>query len=941
MRYFLISISVLIAFFIGCSGSSPVQPVADPDQQFTASSDLSGTGNLLLGIFNIVVDPDAMTAEITPLRTADFNLNIIKFLQPPATPIQLLTVEFDLGTSDPPNGFFALNLEITHPFPGLHQFRIFDVRGIFLSNGNDVGEYDSTVIMAGENESQLVNADGYTRFWNWIEFTNYEMILGACQSNMTPPIHCSSTVNGYKYFAEGLEADGLIEDLDPEMRGIFYTTGIKERRYEIQFKMVGGSPVFDFNLAVDAAWDEPDHDFEPEYPVESFPLTANCAEAYHMIATDAGSDAYYVDEIINGGSFIFDMEIFDHQGAVNPDGVPGEINAIWLEGDSLAVPVNILSTATAMAGNGYDSSTFHVELANLNLTQSGESEFFCTIESENPQTYMPQIEGGEFFHYPDAHLAAYFKFELPIKGDSPYIPPTVTQINPDEGCPDCSSEHVTVSGDDFIDGSVFYLEMDGQEDIFAENVMFIDKNTLEGDLNLAGAMPGLWDVTVEVFAGISGTLEDGFTVEDAIYVDGDNAGDPDMDGTPDHPFDTIQLGLAKALVSNNEPVIVDQCEVPYDPFEVYQNSHIIGCNWNDGVGWPTVVQIDQHNYSYHIDNVTIEGMHFDITRNQMPGPIVTDHIGMQFVGGTGIKFTRCKFTGEVTNQGASWLIKLHAIVNLEISYCEFTEIYRRGTEDGYRGMFALSLTQVSGCHLHHCEFHNIGFDIHDSLTGKSKVTVISAGPISNNLDFHNLLIYDIYDKTDGIGMYGGNDIYPLTCPMIEGSYFNLYNITVDDIRHADPPESTTVEAGVASGMYMFAPHTPRNWKNNIVSNIIATDDPVIVGWSSFYGYYCEGIMTPPPSPQPMDYSAVYNVARPLPDGAPNSDGWYYGWEDQVCYGTGCIYNFEENDPQYDLTPGGNFYHPTNPDYAYGADDGSEMGAFGGPEGDWIPPSQLD
>ena len=541
MRYFLISISVLIAFFIGCSGSSPVHPVEYPDQQLTALSDLSGTGNMLLGIFNIVIDPDSMTAEITPLRTADFNLNIIKFLQPPATPIQLLTVEFDLGASDPPNGFFALNLEITHPFPGLHQYRIFDVRGIFLSNGNDVGEYDSTVIMAGENESQLVNADGYTRFWNWVEFTNYEMILGACQSNMAPPIHCSSTVNGYKYFAEGLEAEGLIEDLDPEMRGIFNTTGIKERRYEIQFKMEGGNPIFDFNLAIDAAWDEPDNDYEPEYPVESFPLTSNCAEAYHMIATDAGSDAYYVDETTNGGSFIFDMEIFDHQGAVNPDGVPGEIHAIRLEGDSLAVPVNVLPTATAMPGNGYDSSTFHVELANLDLTQSGESEFFCTVESENPDSFMPQIPNGQLFDYPAGiRLAAYFKFTLPVSDESPIVPEVYT-IDPESGAVDTTLVDVEITGANFTADCTVELEFEPGDTIDGTNIEFIDVNTLQTDLDLTAATLGLYDVIVTDPSTGSGILEDGFEVVEDMN-------DPaiidtlcPMWGFPDEYVDAIHL----------------------------------------------------------------------------------------------------------------------------------------------------------------------------------------------------------------------------------------------------------------------------------------------------------------------------------------------------------------------------------------------------------------
>jgi hypothetical protein len=88
----------------------------------------------------------------------------------------------------------------------------------------------------------------------------------------------------------------------------------------------------------------------------------------------------------------------------------------------------------------------------------------------------------------------------------------------------------------------------------------------------------------------------------------------------------------------------------------------------------------------------------------------------------------------------------------------------------------------------------------------------------------------------------------------------------------------------------------------------------------------------------MDYSVCFNLGKPLPPGS-NVWGWGSGWVNQCCVGVGCYQNSEDIDPQYDMTPGTAFYHPTNPLIAQGADDGTEMGAYGGPEGDWIPPSQ--
>jgi hypothetical protein len=89
----------------------------------------------------------------------------------------------------------------------------------------------------------------------------------------------------------------------------------------------------------------------------------------------------------------------------------------------------------------------------------------------------------------------------------------------------------------------------------------------------------------------------------------------------------------------------------------------------------------------------------------------------------------------------------------------------------------------------------------------------------------------------------------------------------------------------------------------------------------------------------MDYSDCFNLGKPFPDGA-NPWQWDSGFVNQCSAGVGCYQNYQDVDPQYDMTPGAGFYHPMNPLIAQGSDDGTEMGAFGGPEGDWIPPSQL-
>jgi len=460
----------------------------------------------------------------------------------------------------------------------------------------------------------------------------------------------------------------------------------------------------------------------------------------------------------------------------------------------------------------------------------------------------------------------------------------------------------------------------------------------------AGAEPGLWDVVVEVSTGVEGTLEDAFTVLDAIFVDGDNAGDPSEDGSMDHPFDTIQEGIDAAYISADEPVIVDQATDPYSPFRLQTNSHVIGCNWNDGTGWAVVEQTYMYTYGSSVNNVTIEGLFFDITIN-------SGDTGMHFSSGDGINIKECKFTGEVnTTQGR--FILFAASQNVEISYCEFTEIFQRCVETYWRALYIVRGDGTNGFSVHHSEFHDIGYDEWDAGEYGTSLHIIRVGYGSgppHNVDFHHLLIYDIYNKTDcvrpspnpdpqnALGIFSLSNINSWDWV----GDFKLYNITVDNVRHADPPDDTIVNAGHVNGGYFgMIGGDDIDWKNNIVSNVEPTDDYVVYGNTSYYGWWVDGYVNGVPGGQAMDYSLCFNIGKPLPPGENWSSGWNSGWCNQVHEGVGCYSNDENVDPEYDMTPGDNFYHPTNSLIAEGADDGTEMGAFGGPDGDWVAFSQI-
>ncbi len=411
----LIILSLLIACGCSSGGDSPITPDISSSNANAADS---GSSRMLWGMWNIQIDKPSGAIDIVPLRSASFNANVQHFLSPPFSPVHLMQVKI-LPGSDIASGFLLLEISFTHPFQGAYQFRGFDVRGIFMADGTFPSSHDPDIRYgnAQNNEAHLLNPDGYTRFWNATEFTDPMPLLsfkpGALGNDLDP----SATLNPYKYFADDLDANGDVADLPPETRGVFSPDGIPRKRiYEIQFP-VNGSPSILFNYAIDASWALPDPGGEPDYPVESFPPEAQCQEAYHLSVNTSGTTAWYEDGD-SGGSVNLAIEVFDWQAPVNPSGVSGEVTAIWVESPVLASPINILPLATITPGTQTTSSVFEVELTDgdLNLTASGTFSLLGSVESADPTTYQPQLDGGDSFIYPDAPLAAYFMCTVKISG---------------------------------------------------------------------------------------------------------------------------------------------------------------------------------------------------------------------------------------------------------------------------------------------------------------------------------------------------------------------------------------------------------------------------------------------------------------------------------------------------------------------------------------------
>jgi hypothetical protein len=394
---------------------------------------------IVWGLWDITIDPDTLEAEIVPLRGLEWHANVVEFLQAPY-PKTNLGIKIDLTASDVPNGLFAADVTLKHPFPSLPRFRGFDVRGAFLADGSIPSLYDPTGIFAdpdpAANEARLLNADGYMRWFNPTEFSLGGLrIFQYIPTALGTTDEVTATLNPYKYFSDDFLAPNTdklpIQDVEifvPD-RGTFSITSAITRRYMIQFPVVGGVPVFRFTYVVDASYYDP-VDSDPAFPVESFPTSANMQELYKVKCTDAGSSAYYEDSSNNGGNLDFTLELFDWQAPFNPSGVPGEIGSVIVEsptllgdyGGMIDITDQVMATA---ATSSETSSVATIEILGVTPAAQTDQKLFFTVTSKDPDNYGNPWDQP----YPeDPKLAAYYMWEAPILPEYLNNPPQVGQV---------------------------------------------------------------------------------------------------------------------------------------------------------------------------------------------------------------------------------------------------------------------------------------------------------------------------------------------------------------------------------------------------------------------------------------------------------------------------------------------------------------------------------
>jgi hypothetical protein len=324
---------IVVALFVlnACSSNSqnPVNPTVQPATVAQTAADGSQPGHYLLGYLAGTIDPTNGTYELEPVRLADIHLNILKFLDfgPCTTCFKITNIQVL------PNHDISVDFTLTHPFPTQYtDLTIFDTRGIIMFDGDEsFPEFGKDVPQISQGNPILSNADGFTSLFNPSTEGNgfFGYLKGKIAPDGAPP---TANLNGYKVYYNSTNRRYLLAGT------------VETATYLVKPPTSG---TFTFGYAVDCSWDIPT---QPIVVPNSFPITANCLEAYkietslnHGLATALNATATLT------------VDVYDWQGAATILAVDVEGPYFW---------TGIKSGAAVAGGPG--DKRFEVELINAN-----------------------------------------------------------------------------------------------------------------------------------------------------------------------------------------------------------------------------------------------------------------------------------------------------------------------------------------------------------------------------------------------------------------------------------------------------------------------------------------------------------------------------------------------------------------------------------------------
>ena len=406
-----------------CSAVRSSNPTAPQLTESKVSSQTDiGSGHSLLGLFQISIDPTTKSAKAVPQRIATWHLNAVKFLEPDSggSLLGFSNLAIDGRTVD-------IDVTIKHPFPGVPNYCGFDVKGIVIGPADRYDPNDfSRTWAGGPNGLRLMNADGWTRWWNPVEFPNNGTVFSYKDGVDGMPFaveNYNSTISGYKVFASVLGKTDSIEKLlsvpvvgHPYGRATFQSSTIATRHYQLVFPAnASGGPDFVFNYAVDACHAFPDGYKQGDVLTipDDFPPSANQPEPFILDATINKNSLYLLPGGCMGGSLDFNIRVSDWQALLAGMPVSQQIKSIQLTSPSLFVgtraPILVSDSTPASPW-----STFNITMDGLTPDSALDQQILVTVESSDGD-YRPDITS----YKGTSTLASYYVLRVPISTTGP------------------------------------------------------------------------------------------------------------------------------------------------------------------------------------------------------------------------------------------------------------------------------------------------------------------------------------------------------------------------------------------------------------------------------------------------------------------------------------------------------------------------------------------
>ncbi len=392
----------LTLILLSCSGHPMSPPDVEGDITQSPSSEASfETGQTVLwGIYDVVIDPETMTATIEPDRHAMFAVNLVNILNQHTTSVNVNVVNSQTGAY---GTVFHVDLTLIHPFPGNTGLNGYDVRGVFMGNGSGTLAYnaDLTYPMFGFDQSLSGTGgdfsegpDGYTRWFNMPEFSTGGMpIFSYTHGEKAPPDYSpTATLCPYLYYADGLgptENAGDWLAANPGSNGVFSSGSANTRQYAVRFPTEATK--LRFGYAIIANWEGTAPEYHPSNADE-----AVAAEA------DVTEDIYYEGPSNNGGDLIADFTLYSWKGLPT---------SIFIESTVLSSPYTLSAPEMVPTGSGDNYATWHIQISADDI-QGAEGNEFWVIAEYAGSDYKNDF--GTTNLTGDDPLSACFRFDLPV-----------------------------------------------------------------------------------------------------------------------------------------------------------------------------------------------------------------------------------------------------------------------------------------------------------------------------------------------------------------------------------------------------------------------------------------------------------------------------------------------------------------------------------------------